>query len=106
MEKETKIRWQIEKAEEMYQKKKNKILLHTLIGLSVALYLFGFMNGQMNNIKDYLTGIPIAFVCAGIFLLFSIIILTPLLNCRADEIERIATLKAELKQLEQGSSDV
>ena len=105
MERENEIRLQIEKTEEIYQKKKNKILLRILIGLSVVFYVFGFMNGRMDSIKDFLIGIPIVLVCSGICLLFSIIILTPLLNCREDEIKRIANLKAELNRLEWGSSN-
>lgn len=100
------LKTRIYETEKMYEKKKNKINLYTFIFLGIGFYIIGIWLGLMNSIIDYLAGIVIAFVCAGFYMFISILIFTPILNCRSNEIEIITMLKTELRLSEKDSNSM
>lgn len=104
MDKITELKTQIDEVEKMYGKKKNKNTLYTFIFLGIGFYILGIWFGFMDSIIDYLAGIVISFIFAGIYFYVSMIVFLPIMICRSNEIETITRLKTELRLLEKDSN--
>lgn len=104
MDREQKLRNMIWEHEKMYKKRKLKLVIKTLIVLSVCFYVVAFMWGMMQEPIDYLSGLVVAVVAAGIFMLVAILALTPLMNLRESELTTLTRLKKELESAEKISA--
>lgn len=104
MDRAQKLRNMIWEHEKMYEKRKLKLVIKTLIVLSVCFYVVAFMWGMMQEPIDYLSGLVVAVVAAGIFMFVAILALTPLMNLRESELTTLTRLKKELESAEKISA--
>lgn len=82
--------------EEASDNKKWKRTKITLFVLSAVVYLEFLRSDRMNSLLEFLAGIIIAPICAGILMFISAIILIYMVNGAAQENKEIARLKGEL----------
>ena len=104
MSREDTLRKKIWEREKMYERRKKMLALKTWVVFGIILYLIAFMFRWMQEPIEYLTGIIIALVTSGIFMFIGILVLTPLLNLRENELSTIARLKMELECAEKISA--
>lgn len=102
MNREQEIRNEIFKHDEMYDKRKRKLALKTLAVLSVVFYASAFFFGWMHDPLDFFGGIVLSVIMAGVFLFVSIIVMTPLIILRGNEVETLTRLRTELDMIEKG----
>jgi hypothetical protein len=100
MDKVNEFRRYIKETEDRYEKKKNKTNLYTFIGLSIAFYVIGIWLGWIQDATEYLYGLAVAPICAGIYMYVSLLIFLPIINCRTNEIQTMTRLRSELSYLE------
>ena len=86
----------------MYEKRKGKLSLKTWAVISVVFYVAAFCFEWMQEPLDFLIGIVLSVIAAGIFLYVGILAMTPLLNNRVDEITTLTRLRTELNFIEKG----
>ena len=102
MSREQELRKLIWEHERMYEKRKNKLTVKTLIVLSICFYIAGIVFGMMQEPLDYLTGIIVAVIGAGIFMFVAILVMTPLMKLRESELTTLTRLKIEMENIEKG----
>lgn len=102
MDRAQELRDKIRKYEQMYEKRKGKLVLKTLAVLSVVFYIAAFCFGWMHEPLDFLGGIIISAVAAVAIFYIGIIAMIPLINSREDEITTLTRLKTELEFVEKG----
>lgn len=102
MDRAQKLRNLIWEHEKMYEKRKRKLLIKTLVVLSICFYIAGIVFGMIQEPIEYLTGLIVAVITAGIFLFVGILALTPLMNLRESELTTLTRLKKELGDIEKG----
>ena len=101
MRKKDDIYLAIERTKEMYDKKKTKTAIYTIIVLAAILY-FCWLR-EFNSTLDYLIGI-VASLFGGAFIYYlALLIVTPALIINEHEKEVINMLKRELDRLEDES---
>lgn len=102
MNREQELRKTIWEYEKMYEKRKQKLLIKILVVLSVCFYIAGIMFGMMQEPVDYLTGLVVAVIAAGLFMFVSVLVMLPLMNLRESELTTLTRLKIELGNVEKG----
>lgn len=102
MNREQEIRNEIWRCEQMYDKRKWKFTLKTLAVLSVVFYASAFFFGWMHDPLDFLGGIVLSVIAAGIFIVISTLVMTPLLILRENEVASLTRLRTELDMIEKG----
>lgn len=102
MSREQELKNLIWEHEKMYEKRKQKLVIKTLIVLSICFYIAGIIFGMTQELIDYLSGLVVAVVVAGIFMFVAVLVLTPILNIQEREVSDITRLKIELENIEKG----
>ena len=102
MNREQEIRNEIQKLEDMYDKRKWNLTLKTWAILSTVFCVAAFCFGWMHEPLDFLAGVVISAVASGLFLFVSVIVMTPLLILRGTEVETLTRLRTELDMIEKG----
>lgn len=102
MNREEEIRKEIWKIKQENGNRKWKLTLKTWAVLSIVLYVSAFASGSMNKPLDYLTGIVLSVIMAVVIWFVSIIVMTPVLIFREDEVTTLTRLRTELDLIEKG----
>ena len=105
MKKEEELFLAIERTKKMYDKKKLKASITTILVISAVIYIY-WLRGDFSKTLDYFTGIAEALIMGGLSYLLATIILLPNLVISEREKEDIHRLKRELDRLESENLDV
>lgn len=100
MDKQEQLKKQIAEYDNIFEKRKQKRVIITFLGLSVAFYILGIILGEFQNITEYLMGLILAPVIAVIYMFVNTLIFLPLNTKAIDEAVFMEHLKTELHLLE------
>lgn len=100
MNKQEQLKKQIEEYDNIFEKRKQKRVIITFLGLSVAFYILGIILGDFHNITEYLMYLILAPVIAVIYMFVNTLIFLPLNTKAIDEAVFMEHLKTELRLLE------